>query len=381
MSFDVLTALLGFGPTCFGLAQCVVGAATAWHEHRHGRCHTSPMCEGISILKPLHGDEPLLEQALESFCSQNYPEFQIVFGLQDQGDPAARVLRRVLARYPQLDTKIIVDPTMHGRNRKVGNLLNMLRHARHDILVMSDSDIHVAPDYLRKVVATLALPDTGLVTTLYSGRPAHAGTVGQLGAAQINHAFLPGVLMARGLGRQACLGATMGLRKATLAAVGGLEALADTLADDAEIGLRVQRLGLQVRLAPTVPATTVPETVLRVLLQHELRWARTTRALAPVQYGLSALQYPLFWAGLTAVLSGGAAWADVMFAVAWVVRFATSRFIDFALRLASQTPIWLLPLRDLLSVSVIFASYGGDEVYWRGHTLSATRTRLAAGEG
>jgi ceramide glucosyltransferase len=188
---------------------------------------------------------------------------------------------------------------------------------------------------------------------------------------QINHYFLPGALLARGMGRQDCLGATMMFRRETLERIGGFAALVNHLADDNVLGRLVQRLGLTVALADTVPATTVPETTLRALWRHELRWARTIRALVPVQFAASVLQYPLVWAALAVLLAGGAPWSLAWFALAWGLRALAARRIDRALALANRTPLWLLPLRELMSVAVMAVSYAGRQVDWRGHTMQA----------
>ncbi|MGI4944685.1 MAG: bacteriohopanetetrol glucosamine biosynthesis glycosyltransferase HpnI [Janthinobacterium lividum] len=330
----------------------------------------------VTVLKPLHGDEPLLEDALASYCEQDYPAFQIVFGVQDAADPALRVLRRLRARFPGVDMAVVVDPTPHGANRKVANLINMLPEAKHDVLVIADSDIHAAPDYLDSLVRSLAVPDVGLVTTLYAGLPSGDSLTGRLGSSGINHAFLPGALLARAMGRQDCMGATMALRRDTLDRIGGLPALSDHLADDAVLGRLVRARGLDIALASTVPATTVPETRMPALFQHELRWARTIQSLVPVEFALSAVQFPLFWSALLVGLSGGDAWTWLVFASAWAVRGASASGVERQLGLAPGLPIWLLPLRDLFSVSVILASYWTDQVAWRGQTLRATRPGL-----
>src|SRR5271165_6592692 len=196
----------------------------------------------------------------------------------------------------------------------------------------------------------------------------------------ITYTFLPGALLSRALGRQDCLGATMALRRETLARIGGLEALADHLADDNVLGRRVRALGLAVALAATVPATTVPEATLPALWRHELRWARTIRALVPGQFAASVLQYPIVWSLLALALSGGALWAWSLFETAWVARALAARAIDRALApllpqppegLAFRAPLWLLPLRELLSVAVMLASYAGLTVRWRDATLEA----------
>jgi len=330
----------------------------------------------VTVLKPLHGDEPLLEQCLASICMQDYPDWQVVFGVQDPDDPAIRVVRRLQARYPAADIPLVVNPAPHGPNRKIGNLINMLPAARHDILVIADSDLRVAPDYLAKLVAALAEPGTGLVTTLYAGQPAERRLVPALGAMQITHGFLPGALLARAMGRRDCLGATMCLRRETLERIGGLRALVDHLADDNVLGVLVRRLGLDVRLASTIPLTTVPETTFRALFRHELRWARTIRALVPTGFAASVLQYPLFWALVMVLLSGGAWEAWALFAAAWLIRGVAAAGIDRALKpmlpgLEFSCQVWLLPLRELLSVAVMLASYAGKQVDWRGHGLQA----------
>jgi ceramide glucosyltransferase len=371
----------------------------------------------VTVLKPLHGDEPLLEEALTTLCRQDYPNWQIVFGVRDAADPAVTVVRRLRARFPKLDIALVVDATQHGRNHKVSNLINMMPVARHDVLVIADADVHTRPDYLDRLVATLHQPGVGLVTTLYAGLPAisclpvsspsheFGGTPtpagwlrtlpARLGATHITHGFLPGAVLARALGRQDCLGATMALHRHDLERIGGFHALVDHLADDNVLGRRIAALGLGVALADTVSLTTVPETSLRALFRHELRWARTIRTLEPAGFAASAVQYPLAWALLTVLLTGGALWSIGLFFIAWVLRAVAGIGVDSALAplwsdergsgqrgsqdqgsddnaaLAFCCPVWLLPLRDVLSVAVMLASYGGRQVDWRGHGLQA----------
>lgn len=374
---DPLSAILA-GVTLAGTVQSAAGWLAVQRFAR--RQPAAPAVRpAVTVLKPLHGDEPLLEQALASYCQQDYPVFQVVFGVQDLADPALNVLNRLRARFPGVDMTVVVDPTPHGANRKVANLINMLPHAKHGVLVIADSDIHAAPDYLDSLVRSLAAPGVGLVTTLYAGLPAGGTLAGRLGAAGITGGFLPGALLARAMGRQDCMGATMALTRDTLESVGGLEALSDHLADDAVLGRLVRAQGLGVALAATVPATTVPEAHMPALFQHELRWARTIQSLVPVGFALSAVQHPLFWAALAVGTSGGAAWAWLAFIGAWLVRAAAAAGIERQLGLASGLPIWCLPLRDLFSVTVILASYRTNRVAWRGQTLRARRPVLVSG--
>jgi ceramide glucosyltransferase len=353
----------------------------------------------VTVLKPLHGNETSLEAALTTLFLQDYPDWQMVFGVQDQDDPAIGVVRRLQARFPDRDVALVVDPALHGMNRKVGNLINMLPQARHDVLVIADSDVHVRPDYLDRLMAALQQPNVGLVTTLYAGLPVtdadqSAVLTTRLGATQITHGFLPAALLARATGRQDCLGATMCLRRQDLTRIGGFRALVDHLADDNVLGQLIAALGRAVVLAQTVVLTTVPETRFTALFHHELRWARTIRALAPWGFFASILQYPLAWGLLLMLLAKGALWSIGLFLIAWVLRAVAALSVDRALdqvwstddtpnhapaldqgpdqaALAFSCPVWLLPLRDVLSVIVLLASYGGRHVIWRGHGLQA----------
>jgi ceramide glucosyltransferase len=321
---------------------------------------------------------------LASVCNQDYPDFQVVFGVQGQDDNTAlTVAERIRARFPNRDIAVVVDGTAHGLNRKVSNLINMFPAARHDVLVIADSDVHATRDYLERIVSDLAEPGTGLVTTLYAGFATNRSLPSRLGATALTHSFLPGVLLARQMGRQDCLGPTMALRRETLSAVGGLAALSEHVADDHVLGELVVRQGLAVRLASTVGTINVPETTLSELFRHELRWARTIRAMVPIQFALSSIQYPLFWAALAVILSGPAGWAGWLFLVMWIGRAFIARGIDRSLGLsgsglATPAPIWLLPLRDLMSVWVILASYAGNRVEWRGEVMHIGRRNSAA---
>ena len=327
----------------------------------------------LSVLKPLAGDEPLLEEALASLCRQDYPAFQIVLGATDPADSALPVARRIAARFPAVEIAIVAGGAPPSPNRKVGNLIAMFPAARHDHLVIADSDVHAPPGYLEALAAAFEVPSTGLVTTLYTGRPGVPGWPARLGASQITHGFLPDALIARAFGRRDALGATLALTRETLARAGGLSALQSELADDAVLGRRVLALGLAVRLAGTVPATTVPERDFAALFRHEIRWGRTLRALAPVGYALSALRYPLPFALAALLVSAAAPWSIVLFLLAWAIRAAAARGIDRVLGLPSVLPVWLIPFRDLLSIAVLLVSHAGKRVEWRGLMLHAGR--------
>src|SRR5260221_4602806 len=190
----------------------------------------------VSILKPLCGEDAGLYENLESFCRQEYPAWQVVFGVQDAHDAAIPVVRRLMAAYPGADMALVVEPARRSGNLKVANLQNMLPAARHDVIVIADSDMRGRPDYLAEVTAPLADPATGLVTCLYRGVSA-GGFWSQLACLNINHGFLPQALVAAAMGeRNGCFGATLALRRDTLDAAGGLAARAHSLAHDHPLG-------------------------------------------------------------------------------------------------------------------------------------------------
>jgi ceramide glucosyltransferase len=370
---DNIPASFAAGVAATGMVQAMLGLAGVRRFMR-----TAPdelrAWPAVTVMKPLHGAEALLAEALETFFQQDYPALQLVFGVARADDPAAAIVQDLRARYPQIDATLVIDPTRHGANGKIGNLINMLPAAKHPVLVISDSDMHVAPDYVRRVAAALGKPGTGLATSLYVGRPAAPGVVGALGAAYINQIFASGAVMARALGRQDCLGATMALRRSTLHRIGGFEALVPFVADDGVLGRLVHATGQRVAMAATIPATTVAETNLFALFSHELRWARTIRAMAPAAFLLSAVQFPVFWALLAVALVPHHIGLVAVLALASLVRAASGRMIERALG-AAVTPLWLVPLRDVLSVVVMAASLCGRKVAWRGQVLSTAPDR------
>ncbi len=380
----------------FAEALCAVGLI----QQAIGACLVSPQRSSakipeqappVTVFKPLHGVEPLLDTALESFFLLDYPQFQLVFGAADPNDPALAIVGRLRQRYPQVDVAVVTGPHREGRNRKVANLIAMRGAARHDLFVISDADMHVAPDFLAAIVTTLARPEVGLVTTFYTGLPATDTLAGRLGAMQINHGFLPGAALARALGRQDCLGATMALRRRDLDAIGGFAALLDHLADDNVLGQRIRAIGKQVALGPAIPATSVPEITLRALLRHELRWARTVRALVPLSYAGIVTQFPLFWALFALLLSGGAIWAWICLALAAGLRHGIARLFERRLgfgggsggvpMLMTPPPPWLFLLRDTASAAIFALSFWSDTVEWRGQTLQADSGRSTGGNG
>lgn len=362
-----------------GLVQQAIGSRLI--ATRGGDDGPAGELPGITLLKPLYGTEALLDVALESCFLLDYPQYQIVFGAEDPADAALGIVAALARRYPHVDVAVMTGARPAGRNRKIANLIAMLPAARHDLLVISDADIHAPRAYLRDIAAAWRKVPDGLVTSFYTGLPASGTLPAVLGAMQINHQFLPGAAIARALGRQDCLGATMALSRATLEAIGGFPALLDHLADDNVLGRRVRARGQNVGLARTIPATSVTESSFPALIHHELRWARTIRALVPGAYWGMIVQFPLFWALAALVFSGFATWAWVFLALASGARYVVAWDLERRLGLAgggAKAPLlaktaapWLFLLRDSLSAIIFVASFWSDNVEWRGQVLRA----------
>ncbi len=328
-------------------------------------------CPPVTILKPLHGAEPNLHANLTSFCRQDYPApVQVVFGLSYPADPAAAVVRRLIADFPDRDLDLVIDARRHGANAKVSSLINMQSAARHETIVIADSDIVVAPDYLTNVAANLGQPGVGLVTCLYRGVGA-TGLWSQLAAAGIDYQFLPNVLVGLKLGLATpCFGSTIALTKTTLTKLGGLQSVADQLADDYELGMAARRAGFDVAIAPFIVTHACAERSLRELLLHDLRWARTIRAVDPFGFAGLAVTYAIPLA-LIGFLSGRLTPAALIVAVALACRFALQAELHRLFHLGtgwtiSWADFWLGPIRDVLSFIVFVASFFGRGVEWRG---------------
>jgi ceramide glucosyltransferase len=276
---------------------------------------------------------------------------------------------------------LVVNSARHGGNLKVANLINMLPSARHDRLVMVDSDMRVPPHFLATVTAPLEDPGVGLVTSLYRGRPADSSLPSALGALYINHAFLPQAVLGEALRPgEGCFGASIGMTRETLEAIGGLEAVADELADDNALGWAVRRIGKRIVVSNLIIDDWVSEPSIMALFRHELRWALTIRGVAPWGYLGSLVTHPVALALLAACLDG-LGWLSLgVLAVALLGRFAMVRATDRALGL-DASPLWIVPLRDLLSFGVYLASYFTRTVAWRDRKFHVDRQGQLTLEG
>jgi ceramide glucosyltransferase len=319
----------------------------------------------VTILKPVCGADPELYENLVSFCRQDYGgPVQIVIGAHRESDPAVPIARRVIADLPDSDIALVIDGSLTGSNFKVCNLANMMVAAKHEVLVMADSDMRVEPHYLDAVIGPLLQPGVGLVTCLYSGKPV-GGLSSVLGCGAINYGFLPSVLVGRVLGTEAgCFGATIALRRATLDAVGGFGALINQLADDYVLGALVRGLGLKTVLSRYIVENVVEEPDLSSLYRHELRWQRTIRSITPLGLAASIITNPVTLALLALPLYGFSDTAWLILAASLAARLGVVYTCRFALGLPPLA-LGLVPVRDGLSFVIFIASFLGQRVTWR----------------
>jgi ceramide glucosyltransferase len=337
----------------------------AVRRFERGHARSGSAFPSIALLKPLHGAEPNLYGNLASFCNQDYPgAVQILFGVGDSNDSAVSVVRRLIDDYPDRDIELVVNATTPGMNPKVASLIGLQRHVRHDVVIVSDSDIVVRPDYLGRTIAALDAPQVGLVTCLYRGLP-ERGVWAELASMAIDYHFVPNVLVGLALGlARPCFGSTIALRRETLEKVGGFHAFRDQLADDNAIGEAVRGIGQKVAIPPWTVDHRCAEQSASELLRHELRWARTLRAVNPVGFAGLMVTYPLPFALLLAPLNESVILSAFAIIAALCCRLALQVQVDHTLGVTSKRGP-LGPARDLIAFGVYIASFFVNEVRWR----------------
>ncbi|MGH9667889.1 MAG: bacteriohopanetetrol glucosamine biosynthesis glycosyltransferase HpnI [Bryobacteraceae bacterium] len=323
---------------------------------------------GISILKPVRGLDTGFAEAIASHARQDYPRFEILFGVGDPADPAVEAIERLQAQFPGRDIRLI-HATTRAPNVKAGVLMDLAREARYPLWLVNDGDIRVPPRYLRRVAEPLRNPANGLVTCLY--RAEAEGWPARLEGLGIATDFAPGVLVAPLAGvSEFGLGATLAFRAADLARAGGFAAVADYLADDFQIGRRLHALGLQCVLSDVVVTTHLSGASWREVWRHQVRWARTIRVSKGAGYAGLAITQASLWA-LAAALAGEWRTAAALLALRLAAGIAAGYGV---LRAPDAVRLWwLIPLRDLAGVAVWAAGLLGRTVEWRGQRLRLDR--------
>jgi ceramide glucosyltransferase len=361
-------SVVGTGYQLFQL----VAAAAFFRRARRRAERAKDYRPPVTILKPLKGPGIDLYANLASFCRQDYPQFQIVCGVNHADDPAIAVVRRIQRDFPHCDVVLSIGDRP-GANRKVANLIHMMEHAKYDVLALSDADVRVRPDYLRRTIAPLVKPSVGLTTCLYRGR-GFFGLPSVIESLLINCDFVPMVLTAQYIGQRNALGASLCFKREALDAMGGFPALADYLADDNMLGEGVKRAGWSVELLPYVVETILDSTSVADVWRHQVRWARTYRVLQPTGWFSSIVTHGTTWSTAALVATGASPLGVGLFVTAIAVRLGTLRVIMRMLR-ERDTPrhLWMVPLKDLGFTAVWLASWLGHDVVWSGQRLRVQR--------
>jgi ceramide glucosyltransferase len=317
-----------------------------------------------TVLLPLCGNEPGLYDRLRALCEQDYgAPVQVLCAIHDANDPSLAVVKQVAADVPGAAIEWHVDPRLHGRNLKISNLMNAIGRARHDVLVMIDSDIMVGRDHLARVIAELQRPNVGAVTCLYYG-VANGGLWTRLSAMTCNLQFLPSVIVGMSARlAQPCFGSTIALTRQTFERIGGLHSFVDHLWDDYAIGQAVRATGLQVAVSSVTVGHVCAESSGREFFAYQLRNARTINSIDPVGHLGAVITHP-FALAVLAILLGAGPPAVVMAGIALAGRFALGACMQR--RFGLHTSDWLLPLHDLAAFAIYVLSFFGGTVMWRG---------------
>jgi ceramide glucosyltransferase len=323
----------------------------------------------VSVLKPLHGVDPGALENLESFCRQDYPSFELLFGVAEPLDPAVALVERLRRAWPQRSIRLVIAPAA-GPNRKASLLEALAREASHDVVVTTDADMRVEPDHLRRVVAALSEPGVGLVTCPYRGEDARS-LAARLEALHMGVTFLPSAVVASRLVNVAfATGATIAIRRPDLERLGGFAAVAEYLADDYQMGARTAALGLGVTVCPIAVRSVLGATTLREQWDREVRWSRCARASQPAgHYGyLLSFSTPLALSFLGAAHLAAIGWAvlSATLLLRWAAAAAIARDTG---DLTSLRALPLLPVRDLMTAAVWVAGLVGRRVIWRGQAF------------
>jgi ceramide glucosyltransferase len=335
---------------------------------------------GVSFLKPLHGTDPEMYEAFRSHCLQEYPEFEIIFGVSDPHDEAIALVRNLQREFPERHIELVVAERPLGTNGKVSTLAQMVPQARFDYLIVNDSDIRIEPDYLSRVMAPFADAKVGMVTCLYRGISER--TLGsRIEALGISTDFAAGVLSARMLqGVKFGLGSTLAFRRQALEKIGGFEPLVDYLADDYELGARIAALGHEVVVSDVVVDTHLPAYKFGEFFDHQLRWARAVRDSRKLDYIGIGFTFGIPWALVTVIFARGAVWSWALVGVTAVLRavmaIVVGRFVLVDRQVTRDW--WLIPLRDIVAVVVWIVSFVGHKVRWRGDEFVLKDGKLRA---
>lgn len=370
-------ALAGLLTSTFYLFM--VGLAVLRFRGKRRKVSCAAELPPVTLLKPVYGIEPQLRDSLESFFRLDYPRFEIIFGARSPDDPALTIVRELMRRHPQVPVKLIASGEPAWPNAKCWSLTKMVAEANFDHLVISDSDVEVAPDYLRRLIPLLLEPGVGCVTTVYRGKPTD-GLWARLEALGMSVEMTSGVLVAEMMeGMKFALGPTMALRRDTLEQIGGFAKLSEYCSDDFLIGKWVAAAGYKVVLSSHIIDHVILHESLRQSMIHQTRWMKSTRYSRPRGHLGMALTFAMPY-GVLGLLAGAASGrlllGAIVFAAAYLNRALLALVVGWGAvhDPRSRNYCWLYPLRDLMGFGFWLASYFSDQIRWRGE-----RYRLEVG--
>lgn len=366
-----------------GLGYYAAALYAARRQQRINERTLPGFAPGVTVLKSLKGLDPGMLDAFRSHCRQQYDgPFELLFGVQSLDDPAVAAVRQLEREFPDHAIRLVHCPEVLGTNGKISTLVQLAREARHDVWIINDSDITVSPTYLDGVVSCFALrgaKPVGMVTALYRGR-AHGTWFSDFESLGISCDFQAGVLLSKMLekGLHYGLGSTLAVRREAVERIGGLEVLVDQLADDYELGARIDRAGYRIELSPEVVETSVPAYDWTGFRDHQIRWLRTVRDARPGGYFGLLFTHGFAVAALNVLLSGFAGWSIALLAAAWTLRSLVALLVGMIILEDDQVlpRLGLLAVRDLIAFALWLAGFAGHTIVWRGRRFRLQRGRL-----
>lgn len=321
----------------------------------------------ISILKPINGIENGIYENFISYCNQDYPAYQIIFGSSNSKDAAIDIVKKIMNTFPQKDIKLIICNDGIGTNPKISNLINIYKEAKHDIILTNDSDTRVNSDYLRKVVSPLRNQNIGLVTCVYRENITNNIT-SLIESISINHDFLPSIMVAQRVEKLSyAFGVTIATRRDILDNIGGFKELADYLAEDFHLGEKISKAGYKLCLSNYI-VDVVPEKRDFVnFFSHQLRWAKTIKACRPIGYFFSAFfKYGLVSSLAYLLISIFSPFSIILFFTFLSVRIISALMISLKYTKDKKTTLLLLPINDIISFIIWCMSFSGTKTTWKG---------------
>ena len=321
----------------------------------------------ISILKPINGIENGIYENFISYCKQDYPAYQILFGVSNSNDPAIDIVKKIMNTFPQKDIELVICDNGIGANPKISNLNNIYKKAKYDIILTNDSDTRVSSDYLRRVVSPLHDQNIGLVTCVYRENITN-NIISLIESISINHDFLPSIMVAQRVENLSySFGVTIATRRDILDNIGGFKELADYLAEDFHLGEKISEAGHKLCLSNYIVDVIPEERSFVNFFSHQLRWAKTIKACRPMGHFFSAFfKYGIASSLAYLLISTLSPFSIILFVTFLSVRIISASIISLKYTKDKKSTLLLLPINDIISFIIWCVSFSEKKVTWRG---------------